>query len=140
MAKTKKTAELSPTHTRLAKLKPGALADLLYKTREERYALNKLVEAKKEIEVAATEILRAEALRQDGSGVAGKIAKVIFEPKYFGVLEDDAAFFKYVARTKQFDLLQRRLSNDAIKERWEAGKTIPGVKRESVWTPSITKL
>ena len=35
-------------------------------------------------------------------------------------------FYRYVATTNQFELLHKRLSSIAFRERWEAGEAIPG--------------
>jgi len=41
-------------------------------------------------------------------------------------ITDWNAFYAYVAETKQFELLHKRLSSTAFKERFAAGETIPG--------------
>lgn len=41
--------------------------------------------------------------------------------------EDWEAIYAYVKKNGAWELLQRRLSATACRERWEAGKTIPGI-------------
>jgi hypothetical protein len=35
--------------------------------------------------------------------------------------------YDYVRRNNAFELMQRRLSDTAVRDRWEAGQEIPGV-------------
>jgi hypothetical protein len=45
-------------------------------------------------------------------------------------LEDNAAFRDFVLRTKALDLFENRVSQAAVRERWEAGDKVPGVARQ----------
>jgi hypothetical protein len=38
-------------------------------------------------------------------------------------------FYKYVLKTKDFSLLERRPGKAAIKERWNDGKSVPGITK-----------
>ena len=48
-------------------------------------------------------------------------------------------FYEYVTKTNSFDLLHKRLSSTAFKDRWEAGEIIPGSTTAEVWGISVTK-
>ena len=48
-------------------------------------------------------------------------------------------FYEYVTKTNSFDLLHKRLSSTAFKDRWEAGEIIPGSTTAEVWGLSVTK-
>lgn len=48
-------------------------------------------------------------------------------------------FYAYVTTTNSFDLLHKRLSSTAFKDRWEAGEEIPGSSIAEIWGISITK-
>lgn len=48
-------------------------------------------------------------------------------------------FYGYVTKTNSFDLLHKRLSSTAFKDRWEAGEIIPGSTTAEVWGISVTK-
>jgi len=48
-------------------------------------------------------------------------------------------FYAYVNSTNSFDLLHKRLSSTAFKDRWEAGEEIPGSSIAEVWGISMTK-
>ena len=54
-------------------------------------------------------------------------------------IEDWDAFYKHVAATGQFELLHKRLSSTAFKERWEAGEVVPGTSSSSVWELSVVR-
>ena len=46
----------------------------------------------------------------------------------------------YIAQTNRFDLMQKRLSDKAIKDMWDADEDVPGVERMIVPDVSITKI
>src|SRR5262245_59568569 len=50
------------------------------------------------------------------------------EPK----AEDWPAIYKHIQETGEFELLHKRLTGSAIKERWDAGVEVPGVERYPV--------
>ena len=54
-------------------------------------------------------------------------------------ITDWDAFYKHVAQTGEFELLHKRLSLAAIRERWEAGKEIPGTVATSSWEVTIRR-
>jgi hypothetical protein len=47
-------------------------------------------------------------------------------------------FYKFVAESGSFDLLQKRLSAPAFRDRWNEGQAIPGAGSSEVWDLSIT--
>jgi hypothetical protein len=104
-----------------------AVADLLYKTREERYALQKQVDELSKREAALSARLIDELPKDDATGIAGKVCRVEVVTKPTPTVENWDDLYKHIAKTKSFDLLQRRVSEAAVKERWEAKKVIPGV-------------
>jgi dsRNA-specific ribonuclease len=54
-------------------------------------------------------------------------------------IEDWDAFYKHVAATGQFELLHKRLSSAAFKERWEAGEVVPGTSSTKLWELSVVR-
>jgi hypothetical protein len=118
----------------------GACADKLFELRNKR-----LVEQKKVDLIAAEESALREHIintlpKSEASGVAGKLARVTVVTKSVPQVKDWAAFYKYVKKTGSFDLMQKRLTDTAIKERWEAGKEIPGVVHFDAVSVSINKV
>ena len=58
--------------------------------------------------------------------------------KMHPAISDWAEFYKYVSESGSFDLLQKRLSSTAFKDRWNSGAAIPGATSAEVWELSIT--
>lgn len=117
----------------------GACADLLFTTRQRRLLLQKKVE---KLEGQETKLKNhiINNLSVTDTGAQGRIARVSVVKKEVPQVEDWEAFYKYVSRTKQFDLLQKRTADGAIKERWEAKKQIPGVVKFTTKTVSLNKI
>ena len=118
----------------------GACADKLFELRNKR-----LAEQKKVDEIAAEESALKNHIienlpKSEASGVAGKLARVTVVTKQVPQVKDWDAFYKYVKKTGSFDLMQKRLTDAAIKERWEAGKEVPGVGHFNAVSVSINKV
>lgn len=118
----------------------GACADLLYETKRKRLALQKQVEALEAEENALKEHIIATLPKSDASGVAGKLARVTVTSKEVPVVKDWPAFYKYILKHKSFDLLQRRLSDAAVKSRIEDGERLPGVETFNAKLVNLNKL
>ncbi len=118
----------------------GACADLLYSTQQQRYAAQKEVDKLEGLEKALKDRFINELSTQDASGIAGKQALAKIVVKDVPTMDDDKAFYAHVKKTGDFDLLQRRLSAEAVKLRWQAGKKVPGVGVFHSKSVSITKL
>lgn len=128
----------------MSKLKlPKSLAtcaDMYYKAREDRLALQKQVD-----ELAAREVLIKDHLidnlpKSEATGVQGKLCRVSVVTKVKPVVEDWDEFYKYIKKTGAFEMLQKRLSDTAIAERWENKKDVPGVGRFNAVTLSVNKV
>jgi hypothetical protein len=48
-------------------------------------------------------------------------------------------FYTYLITTRNFDLLQKRLSSPAFRDRWDQGECIPGASSSEVWELSTTQ-
>jgi hypothetical protein len=136
-----------PIKPRAAKAKPfvppkqlAQCADLLYTTRQDRLALEKEVEALKARETTLREHLIENLPKSQASGVSGRVANAKIETKEIPQVKDWDLFYKHVKRTGDFELMQRRLSDAAVKERWEAGKKVPGVEVFTATVVSCTKV
>lgn len=118
----------------------GACADRIYELRRTRLDAQKEVDKIAAEEAALKEHIINSLPKSEASGVAGKVARVTVVTKELPQVKDWEAFYKYVKRTGSFDLMQRRLTDSAVKERWEAGKEIPGVEHFNAVTISINKV
>ena len=118
----------------------GACADRLFELREKRLEEQKKVDLIEAEEKAIKEHIIQNLPKSEASGVAGKLARVTVITKQIPQVQDWDKFYAYVAKTKSFDLLQKRLTDTAVKERWENGKKIPGVESFGAVTLSINKV
>lgn len=119
---------------------PAACADLLFVTREQRLDLQRRLDKMAELESALKEWFIENLPRSDASGIAGKIARVQIKANPTPVVDDWDKFYAYVKRHNAFELLQRRLNETAVKERWEDKKQVPGVGVFQAKKVSCTKL
>lgn len=118
----------------------GACADRLYLLRAKRLEEQKKVDAIAAEEKALREHIINTLPKSEASGVAGKVARVTVVTKEVPQVKDWDLFYKYIKKTGQFDLMQRRLTDGAIKERWENGKEVPGVEHFQAVTISMNKV
>jgi hypothetical protein len=118
----------------------GACADALYVTRQQRLIEQKDITAFEAIEKALKEHLIATLPKSDQTGAQGKLARVTVVTKKIPIVEDWWALYKYIKKTNQFDLLNRALNGAAVQERWDSGKTVPGVGSFNAVSVSVNKL
>lgn len=119
----------------------GACADKLHDLKTKRLAGQKLVD-----EVAAEEsALKTyiiDNLPKTDSGASGMYYRVAVVNKQVPQLdtEHEEDFYKFMAKSKRWDLMQKRLSVTAIQEMLDAGKTVPGIKMFQTTTVSLNKI
>ena len=116
----------------------GACADRLFEIISERGDLNKDLEALKEERVAIEQHLIDNLPKSEAEGVTGKKANAIITRKSVPSMKDWDKFYKHILKTKDFSLMQKRLSEAAIKDRWEAKEEVPGVEAFVVVGVSVT--
>lgn len=115
-------------------------ADLLYVL--DRENLRELRKVFQEMELFVNKLeawFLQEIVKQNGqTGISGKQGRVeVKEKEVYGVNDWDA-FYEYVRKKKAYELLQRRLSDKAIKERREQGVEVPGTYTFKKPTISLT--
>jgi hypothetical protein len=118
----------------------GAAIDALWALRERRKAIEKQAEEVKTQETAFEDAIFNKFKKQALEGARGKAAQASIERPVVPTLSDPAAFYKYLARTKEFDLLQQRLAVTAIRARWDDGKAVPGVTKFQKVRLHLTKV
>lgn len=118
----------------------GACADKLYELREKRLAMQKAVDEVEAEEKALKEHLIQTLPKSEAGGVAGKLCRVTIVKKKVPQVKDWDKFYAHIKKTGQFDLLGRTVGAAAIKERWEAGKIVPGVENFEAISISINKV
>ena len=78
-----------------------------------------------------------EAAKMSACGGSTHTAAIVhkIEPS----LDDPEALEEHIKATGEFDLLQRRVSSQAIRLRWDQGLEVPGVGRIETTALSVTK-
>ena len=133
-------AETKPVQTFHLPKTLGACADQLYETRCHRLEVEREAKELCALEAALKEKIIQELPRSEASGVAGKLARVSVSLKEIPQVKDWPKFYAYVSKHKCYELLQRRLSDAAIKERLEAGEKLPGVELFKTPVVSLNKV
>lgn len=119
----------------------GACADLLFDLREKRLAAQKVADDIKADETKVREHIIA-TLPKGDTGASGKHHHVSVYTDPVPRIEDADRLFAHIKKTGEFDLLQRRLNDAAVKERWADPKNkkgVPGVVPFNVVKVSLTK-
>lgn len=122
----------------------GASADLLYDVKQARLAADKYALAIKAEEVRITNHI-IDNLDKNSAGAAGKryLAMVKRERRWKVNPERWENFYKWVAKKGRFDLLQKRLSDEAVREvmtTMPKSQQPPGVEPLDVVKVSLTKV
>lgn len=117
----------------------GACADTLFDIRQDRLALEKVVDAMKANETTLTNHIIDNLPRGD-TGAAGKHHKVQTRVEQVPQVEDWPKVYDHIKKTGAFDLLQRRLNPKAVMERLEDNKKVPGTKLFPVVKVSLTQV
>lgn len=118
----------------------GACADALYTIRQERLKAQKVVDELETNEKAIKAHVIDTLPKSNASGIAGKLARVTVTTKTIAQVQDWPSFYAYVAKNKAFEMLQKRLGDAAIQERWDAGKKVPGVEPFTIVGVSVNKV
>jgi hypothetical protein len=111
------------------------------KLRTERLALDKKsTELKTEEDMIRGMVLR-EMLGRPQPLFQDKVNKLQAELKMraYADVTDWPALQQHIRLTGEFDLLQKRVTITAVRERWEAGKTVPGVMQAQEPEVTISK-
>ena len=118
----------------------GACADAIYTLRQERLARQREVDVLEKNEALLREHIIKTLPKSEAGGVAGKVGRVTIVKKEVPQVNDWEAFYAFLFKTKDPSLLQKRVAEAAIRERWEARKTVPGVVPFTVITLGVTKV
>lgn len=115
------------------------MIDELYELRAARLAAQKEVDKMQAEETALVEAVLAGLASENASAAGGKRALAKTDPKVVPQVKDWEALHRHVKTRGHFDLLQKRVSDTAVKERWEQGLAIPGVEPYTIVKLSLTK-
>lgn len=141
---TKKMIEAAFSENKVALKIPkslGAAVDLFYETQKLRLAMQKVVDEVARNESALRDYLIDNIPKSNLTGVAGKLARATIVPKKLLQVKNWDAFYAYIKRKGAFELLQRRISEGAVRERFDDSKTgLPGVEEVEIKKVSINKV
>jgi CBS-domain-containing membrane protein len=137
--------------TLLAKLDPakipaGAASDLLYDLRQAVKQLGGVTAAVDDVVSPAVKLLEehfVDTLAADeASGLQGMHSRTQVTESAVPVIkpEDWLKFLSYVAKTKQWELLQHKVNTEAVRERWKEKKQVKYVGVFHAKKVSCTKL
>jgi len=118
----------------------GLRADEYHDVRELRLAMEKEVEGVKARENEIRESIIADLSKSSDTGAAGLRYRAQIVMKSKPKIEDWAKLCAFIADQKRFELVQKRLSDKAVEEIWDAGYAVPGVEKIRVPEVSITKI
>lgn len=118
----------------------GACADRLWGIKQEQAELNRAWEALDAERKAIKEHVIETLPKSEAQGVLGRVAKVVVTTKQVAAVKDWPAFYQHLLKVEDFSLMQKRVSDAAVRERWEAGETVPGVEPYNVVDVSVTKV
>lgn len=120
----------------------GASIDLIYQLREQRLLKEKEAESMKEQEKALSEHIQQKFKASEIDGAKGDLATASLQRSTQADIDPEAWGKKtlpWIFKHKAWDLLQKRLSIDAVRARWAERVEIPGVKSITITKLSITK-
>lgn len=118
----------------------AACADRLYACKAERLVAQKVVDRLEQEEKALKEHLINMLPKGEASGIAGKVAQAHVTRRPVYQAQDWTKIQTYIKKNGAFDLLQRRLNQEAVDERFAAKKKIPGIEVFNAVSVSCTKL
>ena len=118
----------------------GACADLYHDVRALRLEMQKQVDAIQARETEVKEHIIASATVTDAGAVGRRyIARVISKAK--PQIADWGVFCSWVRKNDRFDCLQKRISEDAVKQTMDAeSRVLPGLQIVNVKDVSLTKV
>ena len=117
----------------------GACVDLAYQIRADRLEIERKVDAMKKEEKELEEHIFQTFAKADIDKAGGTIATAAITRTVVPNVTDWDQFYKYIMKTKSLDLLERRPSRSAFRERLDAGETVPGVEAFERIGLSLTK-
>jgi len=110
----------------------GAAADLLYTLQQQRLDKAREVAALQEQETALKQHILENMLPESGlSGAKGNIGQISKQPEDWAEINDWPRYIAWVAKTKNYECVQKRAGITSLREIWESGKVVPGVEHKT---------
>jgi len=125
----------------------GAMADLYSEVRDLRLAMQKATNEVKERETEVHKMILNALVESPDNGAAGEKYRVQLVKKTFHTAKDWASFHAYVRENGSFELLQKRLSETALKDLLEQAAAAgypdwlpPGIEKAELDALSFSKV
>lgn len=115
-------------------------ADLLYEVDKVRLEQQKVAENIKKFVSKLEKWFIQELPERSATGIAGKVARVQIVKKDRPSVVNWNKFYTHIKKKGEFELLNRAVNARAVKERWDAGKQVPGVDKFTFKDVSVTKV
>ena len=110
----------------------GAAIRHLESIREKLATLKEQMDLLEKDRKAAEKHIYLQMSEQDIDYVKGERCSIRMVDQDVPRAADWETLYEHIRATGEFDLLHRRLSSGAFKERWMDGDSIPGAKKESL--------
>jgi hypothetical protein len=117
----------------------GETIDMMFSLRESKRELEAKIKTLNETYDALEAHLTSNFDKAGLDGARGKFATASIKRTTVADVTDWDAYFKYIARTKSWDLIQKRASITALRLRWDDKKAVPGVEPKTLETISLVK-
>lgn len=114
--------------------------DLYHETRQKRLDMQKAVDAVEEFEKSLQRHIIAALKARGATALGGKKVCCAIKESYEPQVEDWDAVRAHIMATGEWELLQKRIGDGAVKERWENDQEVPGVGRRKVEKLSTTRV
>lgn len=115
------------------------LVDAYIAKRDERLKMDKEAAALKEHEDDLHKTIIAKLREQGATAYGGLRGVVKLHEKQEPNVEDWPATYAFIKENDAWELLHKRITVTAVKERWDAGEAVPGVGRVTKYNLTVSK-
>lgn len=115
------------------------LVDAYIIVRDQRLRLDKEAKELKEQEDALNKTIIAKLREQSASAIGGRNGLVKLHEDIEPNVEDWPQTYAFIKANDAWEMLHKRITVTAVKERWEAGEEVPGVGRVTKYKLSVSK-
>jgi len=114
------------------------MVDQYISTRAQRLAADRLAASLKEAEDDMYKAIIAKYREQGLTALGGKLGVVKMKESIEPIAMDWPQVWAYIAEHEAWELLHKRITVTAVKERWDAGEEVPGVGRVTKYSLSVS--
>lgn len=115
------------------------MVDQYVTARAQRLTLQKQVDEMEALEKSLKATIIAKMRDGATKVIGGVVGFVKLQHEIEPVAEEWPKVWAHIQETGNFDLLHKRLTITAVRERWDAGEEVPGVGRRDKYDLSVSK-